>query len=264
MSAMSRKAPKTSQALQASPSQPSLLSLRDFTVSYAANTAVRGIDLDVPEGSVTGILGANGAGKTSTLMGVMRAVPRQGGSLIIGGEDHSAASTREIVRAGVALCPQNRRLFASMTIEENLVLGASGAGGVGGVRGISKAEIRRRLDLAYERTPWLGQRRTEAAGRLSGGQQQLVAIARALMSEPRLLMLDEPSSGLSPVAVVEVRELLESICSDGLTVLLVEQNTHLVQALCASVYVLAEGRVVAHDSVEKLVADDVISEAYLG
>lgn len=233
----------------------SLLSIQDFTVSYGSITAVRGIDLDVAEGSVTGVLGANGAGKTSTLMGIMRAAPKLAGSLTIDGADYSAAHTRDVVRAGVALCPQNRRLFANMTIEENLLLGATGA---------PRAEAGQRLEEAYERTPWLATRRREAAGRLSGGQQQLVAIARALMSEPRLLMLDEPSSGLSPVAVIEVRELLERICAEGLTVLLVEQNTHLVQTLCASVYVLAEGRVVAHDSVENLVAHDVISDAYLG
>lgn len=232
-----------------------LLTVRSLTVRYGGATAVRGIDLDVAGGTVTGILGANGAGKTSTLMGIMRAVPRVTGSLVIGGEDYSAAHTRAVVEAGVSLCPQNRRLFASMTIEENLLLGAQGT---------PRAVIRRRLDEAYERTPWLASRRREAAGRLSGGQQQLVAIARALMSAPRLLMLDEPSSGLSPVAVIQVRELLEQVCASGLTVLLVEQNTHLVQALCSSVYVLSEGRVVGHDTVQNLVADDLLSEAYLG
>ena len=216
---------------------------------------MRDIDLDVAEGSVTGILGANGAGKTSTLMGIMRAAPHITGSLTISGRDLSAAHTIDIVSAGVSLCPQNRRLFGGMTIEENLLLGAQGT---------AKAEAKSRLDEAYERTPWLATRRREAAGRLSGGQQQLVAIARALMSAPRLLMLDEPSSGLSPVAVIEVRELLEKICTTGLTILLVEQNTHLVQMLCSSVYVLAEGRVVGHDTVENLVANDLISDAYLG
>lgn len=233
----------------------SLLSVHDFTVRYGGATAVRGIDLAVPEGTVTGVLGANGAGKTSTLMGIMRAVPRVAGTLTIDGADFSAASTRDVVRAGVALCPQNRRLFAGMTIEENLVLGAQGS---------AAAVTRSRLEAAYDRTPWLAKRRREAAGRLSGGQQQLVAIARALMSAPRLIMLDEPSSGLSPVAVIEVRELLETICRSGLTVLLVEQNTHLVQTLCSSVYVLAEGRVVGHDTVANLVANDLLSEAYLG
>ncbi|WP_137844994.1 ABC transporter ATP-binding protein [Microbacterium sp. 2FI] len=232
-----------------------MLSVHDFTVGYGAVSAVRGIDLDVPEATVTGILGANGAGKTSTLMGIMRAAPRISGTLTVDGRDLSSATTREVVGAGVALCPQNRRLFAGMTIEENLVLGAQGA---------STAVTKVRLDEAYARTPWLAARRRESAGRLSGGQQQLVAIARALMSAPRLLMLDEPSSGLSPVAVIEVRELLEGICSSGLTVLLVEQNTHLVQRLCSSAYVLAEGRVVGHDTVENLVADDLLSDAYLG
>lgn len=232
-----------------------LLAIKDFTVGYGAVEAVRRVDLDVERDTVTGVLGANGAGKTSLLMGIMGATPRRSGSVTFGGAELAAAPTRRIVESGIALCPQNRRLFQSMSIEDNLLLGAALE---------SPKAARARLDEAYARTPWFAQRRREAAGRLSGGQQQLVAIARALMSAPRLLMLDEPSSGLSPVAVHEVRELIEQVVAGGLAVLLVEQNTHLVQHLCSSVYVLAEGSVVGHDTVEGLVANDLLSDAYLG
>jgi branched-chain amino acid transport system ATP-binding protein len=231
-----------------------LLTLDNFRVSYGAIAAVRNVHLEVEPGVVTGVLGANGAGKTSLLMGIMHAAAVTG-EVHFNGTDLSTADSRQVVRAGISLCPQNRRLFASMSIEDNLLLGAA----------LEKPRVaRERLAEAYERTPWLAQRGREAAGRLSGGQQQLVAIARALMSEPRLLMLDEPSSGLSPVAVHEVRELLEGVSASGLTVLLVEQNTSLVQHLCSSVYVLASGEVVGHDTIANLVANDLLSDAYLG
>jgi branched-chain amino acid transport system ATP-binding protein len=232
-----------------------LLELGELRVSYGAVTAVRGVSLEVDAGTVTGVLGANGAGKTSLLMGIMRAAPKVSGSIRFDGADLSTADSRQLVRAGVALCPQNRRLFQSMSIEDNLLLGAQ----------LEKPAVaRERLAQAYARTPWLAERKKEAAGRLSGGQQQLVAIARSLMSAPKLLMLDEPSSGLSPVAVHEVRVLLEEISAGGLTVLLVEQNTGLVQHLCSSIYVLADGKVVGHDTIENLVANDLLSDAYLG
>lgn len=232
-----------------------LLSVERLSVSYGGVDAVRQVDLAVSEGSVTGLLGANGAGKTSLLLGLMRAAPRVTGSLHFDGHDYSTADPRELVRAGMALCPQDRRLFPAMSIQDNLLLGAQ----------LERASVARsRLDQAYARTPWLASRAREAAGRLSGGQQQLVAIARALMSAPKLLMLDEPSSGLSPVAVHEVRELLEGIVADGQTVLLVEQNVGLVRHLCSSAYVLAGGTVVGHDTLDKLVEDDLLSDAYLG
>ncbi|MGN7860100.1 ABC transporter ATP-binding protein [Microbacterium sp. 22303] len=232
-----------------------LLTITDFVVGYRTVEALHGVALEVEAGTVAGVLGANGAGKTSLLMGIMGATPRRSGSIRFDGVELAQAPTGRIVEAGIALCMQNRRLFPSMSIEDNLLLGANSAG---------NRVARERLDAAYARTPWFGQRRGEATGRLSGGQQQLVAIARALMSDPRLLMLDEPSSGLSPVAVQEVRVLLENVAAQGLTVLLVEQNTHLVQHLCSSVSVLAEGRVVGHGTVKGLVAQDLLSDAYLG
>ena len=232
-----------------------LLTISDFLVGYRTVEALHGVALSVESGTVAGVLGANGAGKTSLLMGIMGATPRRSGSVLFDGVELGQAPTGRIVDSGIALCMQNRRLLPSMSIEDNLLLGANQAG---------NRVARERLDAAYTRTPWFAQRRREAAGRLSGGQQQLVAIARALMSDPRLLMLDEPSSGLSPVAVQEVRVLLETVAAQGLTVLLVEQNTHLVQHLCSSVSVLAEGRVVGQGTVQGLVAQDLLSDAYLG
>lgn len=233
----------------------SLLAVSSLRVSYGSVTAVRGGDLDIDAGTVTGVLGSNGAGKTSLLLGIMRAAPTVTGSLVFDGRDLSTSQTRDVVRAGIALCPQNRRLFPAMSIRDNLLIGAQ----------LEPSKVaRERLVEAFSRTPWMAKRANEPAGRLSGGQQQLIAIARSLMAGPRLLMLDEPSAGLSPVAVHEIRELLQQIASDGLTVLLVEQNPSLVQHLCSSAYVLADGKIVGHDSVSKLVADDLLSDAYLG
>ena len=232
-----------------------ILTVSELTVGYGGPEAVRGVGLQVARGSVTGVLGANGAGKTSTLLGIHRAAPRISGSVVFDGHDLSRASTRDAVAAGLALCPQNRRLFANMSLEDNLRLGAYGA---------ASSIVKARLDAAYERVPWIRKRHKEAAGRLSGGQQQAVAIERALMSAPSLLMLDEPSSGLSPVAVHEVRDTLRSVVSTGVSVLLVEQNVTLVKELCATAYVLANGRVAAEGSVEALVAVDALSDAYLG
>ena len=232
-----------------------ILTVEGLVVGYGPSDAVRGIGLRVARGSVTGVLGANGAGKTSTLLGIHRVAPRIAGRVVYDGRDLSSATTRQVVAAGIALCPQNRRLFPDMSIEDNLRLGAYGS-----PAGI----VQDRLVQAYDRVPWIAQRRKEAAGLLSGGQQQSVAIERALMSAPSLVMLDEPSSGLSPVAVHEVRATIASVVATGVSVLLVEQNVTLVRELCTTAYLLADGRVAAEGSVEALVAADVLSAAYLG
>ena len=232
-----------------------LLTVEDLTVRFGSTTAVRGVSLEVLPGSITGVLGANGAGKTTTLLGICARVPRVNGKIVLDGQDVSRASTVELVRAGLALCPENRRLFPNMSIQDNLLLGAFGRG-----RRVEQA----RLGEAYERFPWVGQRRRELAGGLSGGQQQTVAIARALMSHPKLLLLDEPSSGLSPVAIEEVRVLLEAVAAEGTAVLLVEQNVKLVQSLCESAWVLAHGQVRDSGPVAELLSGVRVTDAYLG
>ncbi len=231
------------------------LTVENLTVRFGLTTAVRGVSLEVPAGKVTGVLGANGAGKTTTLLGICGRVPRVAGRIVLDGRDVSAASTVELVKAGLALCPENRRLFPNMSIQDNLLLGAFGRG-----RSIEQA----RLAEAYERFPWVGERRGELAGGLSGGQQQTVAIARALMSHPTVLLLDEPSSGLSPVAIEEVRVLLQQVAADGTAVLLVEQNVKLVQSLCANAWVLAHGQVRDSGPVSELLSGVRVADAYLG
>ena len=234
---------------------PALLVVEDLTVRFGSTTAVRGVSLEVPAGSITGVLGANGAGKTTTLLGICARVPRASGRIHLDGQDVSGADTVELVRAGLALCPENRRLFPNMTIEDNLLLGAFG-------RGRKTEQLR--LREAYDRFPWVGERHSELAGGLSGGQQQTVAIARALMSHPKLLLLDEPSSGLSPVAIEEVRVLLQQVADDGTAVLLVEQNVKLVQSLCTVAWVLARGQVKDSGPVSELLSGVRVADAYLG
>lgn len=232
-----------------------LLTVEDLTVRFGSTTAVRGVSLQVQPGAITGVLGANGAGKTSTLLGICARVPRVSGRILLDGQDVSGANTAELVRAGLALCPENRRLFPNMSIQDNLLLGAFGRS-----RRIAQA----RVAEAYERFPWIGARRRELAGGLSGGQQQTVAIARALMSHPKLLLLDEPSSGLSPVAIEEVRGLLAAVATEGTAVLLVEQNVKLVQSLCESAWVLAHGQVRDSGRVADLLSGVRVTDAYLG
>ena len=232
-----------------------MLSVHGLTVAFGPTTAVRDVSLSAAPGTITGILGANGAGKTTTLLGILGRVPRRGGRIVLDGRDVTGLTTGGLVRAGIALCPENRRLFPSMTIEDNLLLGAYGQ---------DRRTRAARLRQTYDRFGWLHQRRAEPAGRLSGGQQQTVAVARALMSDPRLVLLDEPSSGLSPIAVDEIGGLLREIAGDGTAVLLVEQNVRLVQALCSTAWVLAHGEVVAAGQVTDLLQSGSVSAAYLG
>lgn len=232
-----------------------LLVVENLSVQFGLTVAVRGVALEVPAGRITGVLGANGAGKTTTLLGICARVPRRTGRIVLDGEDVTALNTVQLVRAGIALCPENRRLFPNMTLQDNLLLGAYGAG--------RKTE-QARLAQAYERFPWIAERRGELAGRLSGGQQQTVAIARSLMSRPRLLLLDEPSSGLSPVAINEVRRLLEQVAAEGTAILLVEQNVKLVQSLCETAWVLAHGEVKDSGLVSDLLSGVRVADAYLG
>lgn len=232
-----------------------LLRVEDLTVRYGSIVGVRGISLDIPAGRITGILGANGAGKTTTLLGIHARVARASGRVLLDGRDVTGLDTVQLVKAGIALCPENRRLFPNMTIQDNLLLGAFGRG---------RRTEQSRLAEAYARFPWVHERRAELAGRLSGGQQQTVAIARALMSAPRLLLLDEPSSGLSPVAIEEVRGILAQVADDGTAVLLVEQNVKMVQSLCETAWVLAHGQVKDSGAVSELLSGVRVADAYLG
>lgn len=232
-----------------------LLRVESLTVRFGRVTALEDVSLTIHEGNRVGVLGPNGAGKTTLLRALLNRDPRAGGRLWFGGEEVTGQSTRELVRAGISMCPENRRLFPGMTIEENLLLGA---------HAVSRKIANKRLQPLYDQFEWIGKRRKELAGSLSGGEQQAVAIGRALAAAPRLLMLDEPSSGLSPVAVHQIGDFISSVADAGTTVLLVEQNVTLVQRLCTDAWVLGRGKVQDQGPVKELMSGVRVADVYLG
>lgn len=233
-----------------------LLAVRDLDVRYGAIRALRGLTLHVDEGEIVALIGANGAGK-STLMGaIVNQLPWESGSVLFRGEELRALKTSEIVRRGLALVPEGRKVFPRSSVEDNLLLGAW--------------TVRKRfpaaegLARAYESFPRLRERRKQAAGTLSGGEQQMLAVARALMSRPRLLLLDEPSMGLSPLAADRLFETIEGIRQGGVTVLLVEQNANRALQLASRGYCLEAGSVILEGSAAELRENCRVKEAYLG
>jgi branched-chain amino acid transport system ATP-binding protein len=235
--------------------------VEDLRVSYGSIEAVRGVSFDVPVGEVTCLLGPNGAGKTTILYAVA-GVLRGAGRITLVGEEVSSLSPDRRVRAGLVLVPEGRLLFPEMTVHENLLAGAY-------LRFTSRrrAGLEARLDEVMDLLPRLRERRRQAAGTLSGGEQQMLAIARALMSEPRLLMLDEPSMGLAPLVIEEILEIVRSLAEGGTTILLVEQNVRLPLALGTRLHVLQTGRMVFsgdRSDVGEAALLDVLHRAYLG
>jgi branched-chain amino acid transport system ATP-binding protein len=233
-----------------------MLRLEGLEVTYGPVVALKGIDLDLEEGEAVALLGANGAGKSTTLRTISGISRPRRGSVHYRGRDISRLDPGEIVAAGVAHCPEGRRVFAGMTVLENLRLGAS--------RRSDEADVRADIGRMTELFPVLGERRNQRAGTLSGGEQQMLAIARALMSRPRLLLLDEPSLGLAPLLVRTIFHTLAELKAEGVTLLLVEQNARAALALVDRAYVLRTGTVVASGSAEQLARDRQIVEAYLG
>ncbi|WP_420583860.1 ABC transporter ATP-binding protein [Ruegeria sp.] len=224
-------------------------------VRYGPVRAVRGVDLVVPQGGITALLGANGAGKTSTVMAIAGVVTPVAGTVAIFGRNLTNATPDAIVRAGVAICPEGRRIFASLTVEENLILAGSAAGN-------PETAATRRAAL-MERFPILGERRKQLAGLLSGGEQQMLAVARALMSEPQLLLMDEPSLGLAPQMVDTVFGIIEGLRAEGISILLVEQNAALALEVADHAVVLANGAVAASGAPGDLAGNDILKSAYL-
>ncbi len=231
------------------------LEIRGLEVRYGPVRAVRGVDLDVGPGGVTALLGANGAGKTTTLMAAAGARRVAAGSVSIFGRDMTGADPETVVRAGVAISPEGRRVFASLSVEENLTV----AGAVVADRALAR---RRRAEM-MERFPILGERRRQLAGLLSGGEQQMLAVARALMSGPRLLLLDEPSLGLAPQMVDRIFEIVEALRAEGIAVLLVEQNAALALEVADRAVVLANGAVAAAGTPAEIADDALLRSAYL-
>jgi len=233
-----------------------LLEVQSLSVRYGRVHAVRGVSLAVAEGEVVAVLGANGAGKSSLLKGILGLVPAQEGTITLGGRDLTGRATRERIAAGLALVPEGRRIVMSLSVEENLLMGAYGRRDTAAVR----AEIAR----LYERFPNLAARRHLSASVLSGGEQQMLAIARGVLARPRLMLLDEPSLGLSPLLVQELFRLLAELNRDGLALLLVEQNTRQALRASARAYVMELGTIVTQDRPQALLSDERLVAAYLG
>jgi len=232
-----------------------MLRVENLTVHYGKIEALRSVDLEIREGEFLALIGANGAGKSTllkTLSGLIR--PREG-TIRYRGEEIGRWGSDRRVREGIAQVPEGRGLFGILSVEDNLLLGAYTR---------RDREIRRDLEAVYERFPILYEKRREYAGTLSGGQQQMVAVGRALMSRPKLLLLDEPGMGLAPVIVEEIFEVLNTLAAEGTTLFLVEQNAHLALTHSQRAYVLENGRIVRHAPSAELLRDDAVREAYLG
>jgi branched-chain amino acid transport system ATP-binding protein len=234
---------------------PALLEVDDLHVAYGKVQAVRGVSFAVEQGQVVTLIGANGAGKTTTLRALSGLQHPVRGSVRFNDRRISGVRAHEIVALGLAHSPEGRRIFARLTIEQNLLLGAH-------LR--KDREVGADLRRGYEMFPVLGERSGQLAGTLSGGEQQMLAIARALMCRPALLMLDEPSMGLSPLMTQQVFAVLRRLREDGMTILLVEQNAHVALALADRGYVLENGRIALSGSGAELLGNDQVRKAYLG
>jgi branched-chain amino acid transport system ATP-binding protein len=232
-----------------------MLSVTGLNVHYGPIHAVRGVDLEVGEGSVTALLGANGAGKTSTLMAVAGARKVSGGDVVLAGQSIAGRHPEDNVRAGIAVVPEGRRVFAALSVEENLR--------IAGTLVADPAVSAERRQAMMERFPVLGERRSQKAGLLSGGEQQMLAVARALMSAPRLLLLDEPSLGLAPMMVNRVFDIIDELKESGLAILLVEQNVPMSLEVADRVVVLTNGRVTASGSAAELAGSDLLRHGYM-
>lgn len=233
-----------------------MLEVRDLEVAYGAATALWGVSIDVRDGELLCIVGPNGAGKTTLINAIAGIHAARAGRLVLDGRDLTQWAPHRFCEAGIAIVPEGRRLFTSMTVLENLELG--------GFTRSARARRKESLEEALDFFPALTSKLQSAAGELSGGQQQMVAIARALMARPRLLLLDEPSLGLSPLIVKDMFEVIRRISARGMTVLLVEQNVAMAMQVSHRAYVLELGRVVAEGHPEQLMAQPEIQRAYLG
>ena len=231
-----------------------LLEVKDLHVSYGAITAIKGIDLYVNRGEVVTILGANGAGKTTTLRTISGLLKPVSGEIVFDGNGITQLPAHEIVSLGMSHSPEGRRVFGTLSVEENLMMGAYSL----------KKYDAKTLEWIYEILPRLKERQKQLAGTLSGGEQQMLAIGRAIMSKPKLLILDEPSLGLAPVLVKVIFKAIKQIASSGVTVLLVEQNAKAALKLADRGYVLELGKITHTGSSEELLNSEVIQEAYLG
>jgi branched-chain amino acid transport system ATP-binding protein len=230
-----------------------LLELENVVASYGPVKALHGISLSVDDGAIVAVLGANGAGKTTTLRAISNTV-RRSGTIRFAGRSLARESAESIASLGIAHVPEGRGLFPELTIVENLKLGAY----------VRRGSIKTDLDRVYEYFPWMGRRKTELAGSLSGGEQQMLALAKAFMQRPKLLLLDEPSLGLAPIIVSEIFTIVRELNQEGMTVVVVEQNAHIALQLATTAYVLEVGTVALHGPSAELQEHESVRRSYLG
>ena len=232
------------------------LEIRDLHVSYGGIRALKGIDLTVEEGQIVTLIGANGAGKSTTLRAISGLQKPQSGSILYGGEELAGLPAKEIVRRGIIHVPEGRRVFPDMTVAENLKIGA--------FLRKDKDGIASDMDYVYSLFPRLKERSWQPAGTLSGGEQQMLAVGRALMSRPKVLMMDEPSLGLAPLIVKDIFSIIRRVNADGITVLLIEQNANAALRIADYGYVLETGVIALTGTGEELLRNESVREAYLG
>ncbi|AEJ62207.1 ABC transporter related protein [Spirochaeta thermophila DSM 6578] len=233
-----------------------MLKVEGLRVNYDAIEALHGISFEVREGEIVTLIGANGAGKSTTLNAICGLVPVSRGGITFMGEDLVGLSPHGIVQRGISQVPEGRRVFANLTVEDNLLMGAY-------TRKDAKA-VRRDMEQVYERFPRLKERYRQLAGTLSGGEQQMLALGRALMSRPRLLLMDEPSMGLAPLLVREIFSIIQDLNREGVTILLVEQNAHMALKIAHRGYVLETGNIILSGTVAELLENEEVKRAYLG
>ncbi|MDE7234636.1 MAG: ABC transporter ATP-binding protein [Ruminiclostridium sp.] len=233
-----------------------MLEIHDLEVNYGVIKAIRGVSFEVGQGEVIALIGANGAGKTTILHTVTGLIPAKHGSILFNGKELTKTPAHKIVSMGMAHVPEGRRVFQQLTVYENLMMGA--------YTRKDKAEVAESLKSVYERFPRLEERRTQIAGTLSGGEQQMLAMGRALMSKPSIILMDEPSMGLSPLYVNEIFDIIQKIRAGGTTVLLVEQNAKKALSIADRAYVLETGTIKLSGAASDLINDESIKKAYLG
>lgn len=234
----------------------SMLEINDLEVHYGMIKAIKGVSFDVNEGEVIALIGANGAGKTTILHTITGLIDSTSGSVMFNGVDITKVPAHKIVSMGMAHVPEGRRVFANLSVYQNLKMGA--------YTRKDKEEIENNLEMVFKRFPRLKERQNQLAGTLSGGEQQMLAMGRALMSNPKIILMDEPSMGLSPIFVNEIFDIIRAVKADGTTVLLVEQNAKKALSIADRAYVLETGRIVLSGDAKDLLNNDEIKKAYLG
>lgn len=231
-----------------------MLKIKDLSVSYGGIKALRNVDLEVPDGEIVTLIGANGAGKSTTLRSIVGLVKASGGSIEYGGKNIIGLQTNKIIEEGITLVPEGRHVFPDLTVLENIKIGAY----------LRNDDLTDDINWVYGIFPRLKERSWQYAGTLSGGEQQMLAVARALMSHPKLLMMDEPSLGLAPLVIKDIFNVITEINKQGVTILLIEQNANMALKIADTAYVLETGSITMYGTGSELLADERIKEAYLG